>query len=203
MPTSFAALIAAHSAPAVFLLILLGAIPSEVVLPMAGAVARPDPARLAVVIAAGVAAHQASATFWYAVGRRIGHRRCRRWIARHGAGFGLRPTDLDRAVAWFRRRGVRAVLLSRALPVARALVCLPAGAARLRFRRFFAAALLGSTAWCTLLAGIGYALADERQRAVIWLDRAAWTALVITAAVALARIVRARRRRGGQPIGDI
>lgn len=196
MPTSFAALIAAHGTPAVFLLVLLGAVPSEIVLPMAGAVAGPSPGGLISVTAAGVAAHQASAAFWYSVGRCAGHRRCRRWVAAHGRPFGVAPSTLDRAVAWFRRHGARAVLLSSALPVARALVCLPAGASRLSFRRFFAAALLGSTAWCSLLVGLGLALAARAPQAVAWLDRAAWTALAVAVGVALAR--RLRRQSAGE-----
>nr|WP_280742714.1 VTT domain-containing protein [Sphingomonas jejuensis] len=180
----------------------MGAVPSEIVLPMAGAVAGPSPGGLVAVTAAGVAAHQASAVFWYSVGRRVGHRRCRRWVAMHGRRFGVAPSTLDRAVAWFRRCGARAVLLSRALPVARALVCLPAGAARLGFRRFFAAALLGSTAWCSLLVGIGVALAARAPRAVAWLDRAAWAALALAATVVLARRLRRPRRPRGQSAGE-
>lgn len=53
MPISFAGLIAAHGAPAVFFLLLFGVVPSEVVLPMAGAAARPNVASLALVAIAG------------------------------------------------------------------------------------------------------------------------------------------------------
>lgn len=196
MPTSFAALIAAHGAPAVFLLILAGAAPSEIVLPMAGAVVAPSPLGLAAVTAAGVAAHQASAIFWYAAGRRLGHRRCRRWVVAHGTRFGLPVREFDRSVAWFRRRGARAVLLSRALPVARALVCLPAGAARLALGRFLAASLIGSTAWCSLLTTVGVVLAARAPGAVVWLNRAAWAILLFAIALALVRHACRRKRLG-------
>lgn len=195
MPISFAGLIAAHGAPAVFFLLLFGVVPSEVVLPMAGAAARPNVASLALVAIAGVAAYQASAVFWYWVGRRVGYRRCRRWVERRGRWFGLTVADLDAAADWFRRRGTRAVLLSRALPLARAIVCLPAGAAGLGFGRFFAAALIGSVVWCGLLTTAGFLLAERYGRLLPLLDRIAWVALAAAAGILLVRWSRVRRDR--------
>jgi membrane protein DedA with SNARE-associated domain len=56
----------------------------ELVIPLAGFVAAEGRFRLDVMIAAASFGSLAGATFWYAVGRRIGEQQLRQWIAVHG-----------------------------------------------------------------------------------------------------------------------
>lgn len=58
-------------------------IPSELVMPLAGAVAQ-GYVELAVAIGAGTIGSLAGAVLWYAAGRWLGERRLRDWTGRHG-----------------------------------------------------------------------------------------------------------------------
>ena len=93
----------------------------------------------------------------YGVGRRGGRPLIERW----GRAVRLRPHELDRADAWFRRRGEVAVLAARCLPVIRTFISLPAGVAAMDFGRFTLFTALGSLPWTFALALTGYALADH------------------------------------------
>ena len=67
-----------------FLENLFPPIPSELVIPLAGFVAATGALRLELVIAAGSAGSLAGALLWYGIGRRVGERRLRAWVDRHG-----------------------------------------------------------------------------------------------------------------------
>jgi membrane-associated protein len=125
----------------------------------------------------------------YAVGRRFGERlRDSRLVARLGREHWDRAGDL------LRRRGARAVLVARFLPVVRTVVPAAAGAARLPLRRFLPASLVGALAWAALHVGIGAgagAAAREVERAV---GGAAWIVLAVLVALG-AGVVLLRRRR--------
>ncbi len=111
-------------------------IPSELVIPLAGVVAAQGNLNVWGVIAAGSAGSLAGATFWYEIGRRLGERRVRKWVARYGKWLTLTPEHVDRAEQWFQRRGGMAVLIGRLVPGVRTFVSLPAGFARMPLGRF-------------------------------------------------------------------
>jgi membrane protein DedA with SNARE-associated domain len=69
--------------------------------------------------------------------------------------------DVDRADAWFARRGQAAVLVGRLIPGVRSLVSLPAGAARMPLGRFVLWTAIGSAVWNSLLLGAGMALGTQ------------------------------------------
>ena len=67
----------------------------------------------------------------------------------------LGKTRWDRALDLINRHGARAVLISRLIPVARAIVPAVAGAASLSPARFTAASVAGSLAWALVWVGAG------------------------------------------------
>ena len=91
-------------------------IPSELVIPLAGFVAAEGDLRIGLVIATGTFGSLAGALVWYAIGRRIGERRLRAWVERHGKWLTLSPKDVDRSQQWFRRHGNAAVFIGRLMP---------------------------------------------------------------------------------------
>src|SRR5690348_10211602 len=86
-----------------FLENLFPPIPSELVIPLAGFVAGRGTLRLDLVIAAGSFGSLAGAFVWYEIGRRVGERRLRAWVDRHGKWLTISGRDLDRAQQWFHR----------------------------------------------------------------------------------------------------
>jgi membrane protein DedA with SNARE-associated domain len=148
-----------------FLENLFPPIPSELVIPLAGFVAARGDLSLVLVIAAGSAGSLAGATVWYEVGRRVGERRLRDWISRHGRWLTLGPDDIDRAQQWFERRGRAAVFIGRLVPGVRTLVSLPAGFAGMPLASFLVFSAAGTVIWTTALAAAGLVL--QAQYAVV------------------------------------
>ena len=165
-------LIADNGYLAVFLLMMLGSmcipIPSEVVMAFAGALCAPafaasvlgsPEAALSIgwVIAAGIAGSMVGSWLAYGLGAWGGRPAIDRW----GRYLLLRPHEVDRAHAWFERRGEAVVFLGRLVPLIRAFVSLPAGVAKMDIRRFTLFTLFGVIPWCVGLAFAGKALGDQ------------------------------------------
>jgi membrane protein DedA with SNARE-associated domain len=134
-------------------------IPSELVIPMAGFVAEArGEMRVGLVIAAASFGSLAGATFWYVVGRKVGERRLRAWVDRHGKWLTLSGKDVDRSQAWFKRHGNAAVFFGRLVPGVRTFVSLPAGFTRMGLVPFLAYSTVGTIVWTAALAYAGVAL---------------------------------------------
>ncbi|HXW07345.1 MAG TPA: DedA family protein [Vicinamibacterales bacterium] len=133
-------------------------IPSELVIPLAGYVAAQGDIRLMLVIATASAGSLAGASVWYLIGRRVGERRLRAWVDRHGKWLTLSGKDVDRAQLWFSRHGNIAVFFGRLVPGVRTLVSLPAGFARMPALPFVVYSALGTILWTAALAYAGVAL---------------------------------------------
>ena len=154
-----------HGYLAVFVAMVLESacvpIPSEVVMPFGGALAAGlfaaghSHVGLVGVVVAGTLGNLVGALGAYLVGRGGG----RRALERYGRVVLVRREHLDRADAFFARRGTRAVLVGRMLPVVRTFISLPAGVVQMPPVRFSAFTVFGSLPWTFGLAGAGYVLA--------------------------------------------
>lgn len=128
----------------------------------------------------------------FALGRRLG----RGFVVRHGSRLGVRPTHIDRADAFFRRHGGRAVALGRFIGVVRAVAPFLAGASRMRTRTFLAYDVPSAAAWATLNVMLGYAVFQSISAAGAVTK---WLTYGLIAVVVLAVIVVRRRR---PPVSD-
>src|SRR5919204_566988 len=93
-----------------------------------------------------------------ALGWGIGVAGGRPLVERHGRLIHVDAAKLERTERWLDTRGALFVLVGLALPIVRSFVAIPAGTARMDFRRFFPAAVAGVAAFCFGLAGGGWAL---------------------------------------------
>lgn len=146
-------------------------IPSEIVLPFAGFVARDGRANLAGMVLAATAGSMVGAWVLYYVAAKIGPMRLHLFLVKYGAWFRLTPADIDRAERWFDRRSVVAVLVGRCVPLIRSLVSIPAGFRRMSLGRFSLYTLIGSLAWNIALIGAGYGLRsrwDQVESVISW-----------------------------------
>jgi membrane protein DedA with SNARE-associated domain len=141
-----------------FLEHLFPPIPSELILPLAGYVAASGELDVVMVIATGTLGSLGGGTVWYAIGRKIGEERLRRWIDNHGKWLTLSAGDVDRAKNWFERRGKAAVLLGRLVPGIRTFVSLPAGFSGMPWPTFLAFSLTGTLLWTAALVYAGVTL---------------------------------------------
>ncbi len=145
-------------------------IPSEIVLPFAGFVARDGGATLWGMILAATIGSLAGALTLYGIAAWIGPERLHRFLLRYGKWFRLTPADIAKSERWFDRRAVVAVLIGRCVPLIRSLVSIPAGFRRMPLAPFVLYTTIGSLVWNTALIGAGYLLRDNWHDVEPWLD---------------------------------
>jgi membrane protein DedA with SNARE-associated domain len=165
---------------------------------LSGAVAH-HPLNLALVIVIGVVGSVLGSFIAYVVGRTGG----RAFVDRFGKYVLLTHGDLDRAEAWFARRGDSAVMFGRVVPVVRTFISFPAGVAEMPLLPFGLFTTIGVTVWVGVLSGIGYALGSSYHSMVRAFGDVSY---VVAGLVAVAlvfgivhriRVVRAEQHSGG------
>ncbi len=138
-------------------------IPSEVVLPLAGAAAANGQVSLPAALVAATAGSVLGTLPYYLAARWMGLGWLKRAAARWGRLLTLRPKDIDAADAWFDRHGRWAVLFGRLVPGVRTLISVPAGLTGMRMRLFLAATAIGTAVWSSVLIGIGYWMGQDSR----------------------------------------
>jgi membrane protein DedA with SNARE-associated domain len=169
-------------------------LPSELIMPFAGFAAARGSLHPAGVVAAGAFGSVLGTLPWYFAGRAIGLERLQGWADRHGRWLTVSRDDLARGQGWFDRRGALAVALGRLLPALRSVISAPAGIARMPFLRFLFWSALGSLAWTSALAALGFVLESRYEQVVRWLDPVTKAVLVAAVAAYAWRVARFRRR---------
>lgn len=165
-------------------------IPSELILPLAGYLARRGDLALPwVVVAAGVGAVLGALPIYWA-GRKLGAAGLEEWAGRHGRWVAVTPDEVRRAHEWFERHGGRAVLLGRLVPGVRSLISLPAGTSAMPLPKFLFHTALGSLVWSALLAGAGHALGAGYEMVDKVLDPVTWVVLGVVLALYLRRVIK-------------
>ena len=92
----------------------------------------------------------------YAVGRSVGHRVIE--LARTDPRWGrwINPAYIARAHEFFERRGGKAIVLGRFVPIVRTFVPFVAGAAEMSYSAFAFYNVTGAMAWVGICVGAGY-----------------------------------------------
>ena len=183
--------------PGVFVLITLEStlvpIPSELVMPFAGAMAARGSFSLPVVLAINSAAALLGSGICYFIGAKGG----KPFLERYGKFFLLRQHDLDKTERVFARHGKWVVLIGRFLPVVRHVISVPAGIARMPLRTFFLQTFIGSTLWGGFLIILGYVLGDNWEAVATKFKRVDLVigGVIVLAVVSIAVVFFLRRRR--------
>lgn len=110
-------------------------------------------------IIAGVAGGLIGSIIAYAAGFYGG----RPFVSKYGKYILLSENHVDLAQEWFDRYGLKATFFSRLLPVVRTFISLPAGFARVNFRKFIVYTMLGSIPWTVGLIYAGSLLGENWQ----------------------------------------
>ena len=159
---------AALSYPGIALLMAIESacipLPSELIMPYAGAMSDPSVAaalqalyavdvpafNLFLAAIAGALGCNLGSEVAYWVGAKGG----RPAIERYGRYLLISKHELDLGDRWFAKRGEIIILLARLLPVVRTFIAFPAGVARMNRAKFHAYTFVGSLPWCL---GLGWA----------------------------------------------
>jgi membrane protein DedA with SNARE-associated domain len=113
----------------------------------------------------------------------------------------LTHKDLDRADAWFARRGDPLVLFGRFIPLLRSFVSLAAGLGEMALGKFVLFTVIGCTVWDAALAGLGYSLGSSYKHVLKDFSDAGYAiaAIAILAVIfAFAQRIRAVRQERNQ-----
>jgi membrane protein DedA with SNARE-associated domain len=144
------------------------------------------------IIVAGVAGDLFGASIAYGIGYfgRV------ELLERHGRKFHVTPARLELAHSWFERHGEPVILISRLLPLVRAVFPYAAGVAEMPFWRFLLFAAIGSVIWIGGLAVLGQAVGSNWPS---WRHNLEYVDYAIVALVAAAVVyLIVRRLRGRQ-----
>lgn len=151
-------------------------LPSELIMPFAGAVTVPaiaalygkQPLDIWLCGLAGAIGCNLGSVVAYVVGAKLGRPFLEktRWVR-----FFVTPHELQRVDRWFEKRGSIMVFVARLLPVVRTFIALPAGIARMNQVKFHVYTFVGSLPWCLGLAYAGAKLGENREALKHWFHR--------------------------------
>ncbi len=173
-------------------------LPSELIMPYAGAMTDPGVAaslsatygvtlpvfNLFIAAIAGAIGCNIGSELAYWVGAKGG----RPAILKYGRFLLVSKKEIALADRWFEQRGEIIIFVARLLPVIRTFIAFPAGVARMNRTKFHVYTFVGSVPWCLMLAYVGQRLGiellDEHSPLKHWMHRldAVIGAVVIVAA---------------------
>jgi membrane protein DedA with SNARE-associated domain len=163
---------------AVFGLQVLGVVglpvPDEVMLTIAGTLARAGKLPLAGTLAAAVCGSIAGITLSYAAGRWVGLATMRRIVH-------IPEELLARAEHWFRRSGGWLLTFGYFIPGVRHVTAIAAGSTGLGYGPFAAYAYTGAVVWSTTFVTAGYVLGDRWRPAFHVIQRHLRTVILAAA----------------------
>ena len=137
-------------------------VPSEIVMPFAGYLAYKGDLDFWSVAFAGAlgctVGSIAAYTFGFYAGRPL--------ILRYGKYILVRERHLKTAERWFEKYGDKATFIARLLPVVRTVISLPAGIAKMNFKKFVFYSFVGSLPWTIMLTYVGYWLGPNWEDVV-------------------------------------
>jgi len=184
-------------------------LPSELVMAPAGYLAAMGRMNVWVALACGILGSLLGSYANYWVAARLG-----RWVfVRYGKWVLVSEKSLERTERFFDRHGPIAVFTARLFPVARHLISIPAGIARMPLGRFFVYTGVGAGIWWAVLLAIGWVIGKEgkslsRDLVYAYSHRAVVILIPAVAVLIVVYVLRHRRRarllvrQGGQGRGQ-
>ena len=139
-------------------------VPSEIVMPFAGYLVYDGSTNMSFwgVVLAGSVGCTVGSIAAYAFGFYAG----RPLILRYGKYILIRERHLETAEKWFEKYGDKATFIARLLPVVRTVISLPAGIAKMNFKKFVFYSFVGSVPWTLMLTYVGYWLGPNWEDVV-------------------------------------
>lgn len=151
-------------------------VPSEVVMPLAGALVHSGFLKsfwlaFFAALAGSIVGLSVDYYIGYFIGKDIVYRNLKR--------FHISKEKLDAFDRWFERNGVAAVFITRLIPVLRTIMSFPAGFTRMGKRQFFAYSIAGAFIWNLVLMLFGFYVSTYANNAVILMSALGIFALIL------------------------
>lgn len=133
-------------------------IPSEVTMPFAGYLASTGVFNVLAVVLVGALANLFGSILAYFLGYYGEDLLIRKLVEKYGKFLLISIDEYEKSEKWFRKYGERIVFFTRVLPVVRTFISLPAGVAKMNFKKFVIFTFVGSLIWSAFLTYVGYTL---------------------------------------------
>jgi membrane protein DedA with SNARE-associated domain len=137
-----------------------------------------------------------------AAGYGIGRYGGRTLVDKVGKYVLLTHKDLDRAEAWFARRGEPVVFFGRFIPLLRSFVSFAAGLGEMPLAKFIIYTVIACVIWCAALCSLGYSLGSSYNHV---LKAFSWAGYIVGALAVIAVVVvflhRLRAYRSQRDLG--
>ncbi|WP_026736281.1 DedA family protein [Fischerella sp. PCC 9605] len=170
-------------------------IPSEVIMPLAGFTVQQGNLNLLFVILAGTVGSVLGALPWYYIGKRVGEKRLRQWVNKHGKWLTLSGEDIDKSKRWFKKYGWAVVFFGRLIPAIRTLISIPAGFEEMPFLPFLLYSTVGTLVWVGLLSYAGFVLGQNYQLVKKYLSPISIVVVVVLVVGLGIWFIRRRKKR--------
>ena len=160
----------------IFLLILVEnifpPIPSEIILSLGGFMTTQSEMTVPLVILFATLGAVIGAFILYGIGRIVNKDVIAKWLdGKVGKLLGFKPQDVEKANAWFEKKGNIKVLFCRCIPIVRSLISIPAGMSKMKIIPFVIYTLIGTTAWNTILVVAGHFLGASWEKVAHIVDK--------------------------------
>jgi membrane protein DedA with SNARE-associated domain len=146
-------------------------IPSELVMPLAGFMAREGTFNIYAVIFCGMLGSVLGALALYWFGAWANEAVIRRFIRRWGRYAFVSEADLDVSLGYFQRHGEAVIFFGRLIPLVRSLISIPAGMGRMPLPKFLLYSMLGTTIWSAILSWAGWILQSRWGEVVAYIEQ--------------------------------
>lgn len=159
---NFVTLVISHLGyPGIFLLMALESacipIPSEFIMPFSGFLVATDEMNFWLAVLMGSFGNLAGSWLaWW-----VGHKGGRPLVEKYGKYILLSHHDLDAADRYFNKYGQNTVLFTRLMPVIRTFISLPAGIAKMDFKKFSIYTFIGVVPFTAALTYAGVKLREN------------------------------------------
>jgi len=155
-------------------------IPSEVILTFSGFMTTYTNMSVLGVIIFSTIGSVFGAILLYGIGRFLDKDKMIKIIdGKVGKLLKLKNKDINKAEAWFEKKGPITVLICRFVPIVRSLISIPAGMVKMKFSLFLILTIIGTSVWNIVLVFVGSILGENWQEAVVFMDKYSKTGLVI------------------------
>jgi membrane protein DedA with SNARE-associated domain len=134
-------------------------LPSEAILPFSGFLIEEGKFTFPLAICIATLGSLVGSTLSYLIGYYLG----KPFIAAFGKYFLIQDEDMEMTERYFQKNGELTIFVSRFIPVVRHLISIPAGIAKMDFRKFFVLTLIGAGLWNSILTYVGYRLKQKWQ----------------------------------------
>ncbi|MDD2418348.1 MAG: DedA family protein [Oscillospiraceae bacterium] len=163
-------------------------IPSEVILTAGGYFTTKPEAGMQVwgVVIAATIGSVLGAVILYLIGRIFSPERLERILnGKIGRILRLKGEDVNRAQAWFDKRGKVTVFFCRFIPIIRSMISIPAGMARMGMPSFLILTTIGTFIWNIVLVMLGAAAGESWQKIADYMGVYSKVGLVVLGVIAI------------------